>query len=92
MSHIALIAMFIAAFAIANLPTAIYLLSKRTAPMPVIPSFQPVIDEINALTTSVAALKAAADAASGAPSAQDVTDTEAALQTAADGLKAAAGQ
>lgn len=59
--------------------------------MPVIPSFQPVIDEIDALTTSVAALKAAADTPLGA-TVQDVADTLAAVQASTDALKAAAGQ
>jgi hypothetical protein len=69
-----------------------FLIHRKNSPMPVIPSFQSVIDELNSVATAVTALKAQADAATGAPSAQDVADTQAALQGAADAVKAAAGQ
>lgn len=76
--------------AVVNCPFLFFLLSKRTAPMPVIADYQPVIDKLDALATDVAALKATSDAAAGAPSAQDLADTLAAVSTAADGVAAAA--
>lgn len=79
----------IALFAVANLPTLIYLIKHRRTPMPVLSQFQPIVDELTTLTAAVSALK---DQASNAPAALDLTDTAAALQAAADGLKSAAGQ
>lgn len=64
---------------------------KRTTSMPILPEFQAAIDELNAAAAGIAALKAAVDAASGAPSTQDVADTLAAVQAAADGVKTAVG-
>lgn len=60
--------------------------------MPVLPEFQPIVDELAALNATVTALKAQADTAATAPSAPDLTDTAAALQAGADAIKTAAGQ
>ena len=87
-SQIEVVAALIAVFALVNLPFLLHLTSKRTTSMPVIPSFQPLIDELNATVTAVTALKAEL---ANAPAAQDLTDTQAALQAAADALKTAAG-
>lgn len=78
-------------FAVANLPVLFFLLRKDT-PMPVLPEFQSIVDELSTLTTAVTALKAQADAAASAPSSQDLSDTAAALQAGADAIKTAAGQ
>ena len=58
----------------------------------VVPEFQKILDQLNALVGPVTTLKATADGAAGSVSAQDVTDTVAALQTAVNGVAVAAGQ
>lgn len=58
----------------------------------VIAEFQSVIDQLNNLVTPAAALKATADAASGAPSPTDVSDTVGALQAGVNALALAMGQ
>lgn len=59
--------------------------------MPVIPSYQPLVDTLNALPAEIAAKVAAATGTlpEGAASAQDVADTAAALQAAVDAAKTA---
>jgi hypothetical protein len=88
MNPIAIYGLLIAMAAVVNIPFLLTLLTKRTNPMPVIASFQPLLDELAANTAAAVALKTQL---ANTPAAQDLTDTQAALQAALDDQKTALG-